>query len=109
MAAYDPNHGNHPTRQNHGTHAKGIVIAMDHERRIFAVQTQDGQCATFSQRAGPLVRAGDLLEGALLEKHADALLHMDGACAVAGGSGPLTRAEALALVRAASQGLQTVP
>lgn len=78
---------------------KGIVIAADPARGVFAVETNDGQCAVFCQYAGPAVQAGDILEGAVVSRGTRVLMHTDGLCAAVGDSGPVTREEALARVR----------
>lgn len=88
-------------------HARGIVIAIDPARGVFAVQTRDGPCAVFCRQQGVDVRAGDLLDGALLDARADKLAHADGMCEVTSGSGPLTRSEALARVYVVRQGAYT--
>lgn len=80
------------------THARGIVIAIDPAQGVFAVQARDGQCAVFCRQDGAVVRAGDLLDGALLDRATDELVHADGICKVGGASGPVTRSEALARV-----------
>ncbi|APW37605.1 hypothetical protein RD110_10750 [Rhodoferax koreense] len=78
---------------------KGIVIAADAARGVFAIETGEGQCAVFCQYAGPPVQAGDILEGAVISRGTRVLMHMDGLCAAVGDSGPVTREEALARVR----------
>ena len=78
---------------------RGIVIAVHAARGVFAIETDDGQCAVFCQHFGPDIQAGDILEGAVVSRGTQVLLHMDGPCAAVGDSGPVTREEALARVR----------
>ncbi len=78
---------------------KGIVIAVDAARQVFAVETDDGRCAVFCQHFGPCVQPGDILEGPVMSRGTQMLVHRDGACAAVGDSGPVTRPEALARVR----------
>jgi hypothetical protein len=74
---------------------KGIVIAVDPKRRAFAVETEDGTCAVFCQHFGPVVEAGDIVEGAVVARGTQRLLHDEGMCAVVGDSAPLARQDAL--------------
>lgn len=75
-----------------------IVISVAEDRGAFVVETEEGRCAVFCQSAGPTVRAGDVLEGAMLSRGARWLQHADGSCAVVGDSGPVSREQALALL-----------
>jgi hypothetical protein len=78
---------------------RGIVIAVNAERAVFAIETEDGQCAVFWQHFGPDIQPGDILEGAVAAHGTRVLLHSDGPCAAVADSGPVTREEALARVR----------
>lgn len=88
-----------PKDEKNGSMSKGIVIAVDTQRGVFAIETDDGQCAVFCQHFGPPIQAGDILEGAVISRGTRVLVHMDGMCAAVGDSGPVTRDEALARVR----------
>lgn len=79
---------------------KGIVIATDRARAVFAVETEGGRCAVFCQHSGPAVGAGDVVDGAVLSRGTQMLAHRDGICGVVGDSGPLSRQEALARIDA---------
>ena len=86
-------------RKMNGPMPRGIVSAVNPARAVFAIETDDGQCAVFCQHFGPDIQAGDILEGAVVSRGTQVLLHMDGPCAAVGDSGPVTREEALARVR----------
>lgn len=75
-----------------------IVISVAGNRSSFAVESCEGQCAVFCQHAGPQVSPGDVLHGAVLSRGARRLQHADGICAVVGDSGPVSRADAFALL-----------
>jgi hypothetical protein len=81
---------------------RGIVIAVDASRSTFAVETQEGVCAVFCQHAGPVVQAGDILEGPVISRGTRILGHVDGMCAAVGDSGPVSREEALAYLQASA-------
>lgn len=74
---------------------RGIVIAVDPDRGLFAVQAEDGRCAVFCQHAGPRVQAGDMLNGQVISRGARVLKHADGVCSAVGDTGPITRHDAL--------------
>src|SRR4051812_33858479 len=78
---------------------RGMVTAVNAEQAVFAIETEDGQCAVFWQHFGPDIQAGDILEGAVAAHGTRVLLHSDGPCAAVADSGPVTRAEALDRVR----------
>lgn len=77
---------------------RAIVVFVAAHRKAFAVQAEDGRCAVFCQHAGPHVHAGDVLEGPVLSRGSRILQHPEGACAVVGDSGPVSRARAHVLL-----------
>jgi uncharacterized protein YigE (DUF2233 family) len=76
----------------------GVVIAVNLKRALFAVQIQDGECAVFRQRQGPLLLVGDKLKGNFSPNSCDDFSHRDGICQVSEQSGRLTLKQALGVV-----------
>lgn len=81
---------------------QAIVIAVAPDRAVFAVEDRGGLCAVFCQHSGPMVRPGDVLQGDVLARGARRLQHQQGVVGAVGDTGPLSRAQALALLASGS-------
>lgn len=77
---------------------QAIVIGVAPDRAAFAVEDRGGLCAVFCQHTGPVVNAGDVLQGDVLARGARRLQHAQGIVGAVGDTGPLSRAQALALL-----------
>ena len=73
------------------------VVAVNRVKRVFALETDDKQCAVFCTVSGPEVRTGDIIEGDAIGLGVRALHHRRGALQAV-GAGPTTLAEALRIV-----------
>ncbi len=78
---------------------KGKVVAVDNRRGLFALWVEEGKCSVFSQYSGPEIHSGDVLTGRLADHGVQTLDHVSGSFQALFRSGPVTLADAIAIVK----------